>query len=60
MALLFGLVAAAMAALIAGVEARNDAIAAVLMHGALALSIRRDRIDRAARGDRAGLNQRDD
>jgi hypothetical protein len=55
--LLFGLVAAAMAVLSDGVEARNGAIAAVVMLGAFALSIRRDRINRSARGDRVG--QRD-
>jgi hypothetical protein len=57
--LLFGLVAAAMAVVTDGVEARNCSIVAVLMLGAFALGVRRDRINRAARGHRADLHQRD-
>jgi hypothetical protein len=57
--LLFGLLAAASAVLMNGVEARNCAIVAVLMLGAFALSVRRDRINRSVRGQRAELNQGD-
>ena len=45
----FGLVAAAMAVVTDGVEARNCSIVAVLMLGAFARGVRRDRINRAAR-----------
>ena len=55
----FGLLAAASAVPMDGVEARNCAIVAALMLGAFALSVRRDRINRAVRGQRAELDQRD-